>query len=896
MARSIEQRKLSDLRYEDLVKIALEADNRGIVTIPDRWILRKNLVISRRLRSRAQRLLLPILLGREVELQELKCYKKILGIRHSESSRHMDSRDRQFSIISGASAKDLLREESPLLPAGEGLNPAYSSSHLHSSDVASAVNTLSWKDLPSLRLTPLASLALEAGGSVRLMHAFERMFRKGKVLFPTVGDYLDAGAEADQMFLCVRNVGKGTVKELRLIVESALVRIGCRTSQNLGDDEKRRKFFENLSGSVDIVELLGKLKSKERQVVTLRYRLEGDGPRTLEEVGQLLGVTRERVRQIESKSIKKLRSIGGKVLKAYLSEKSGEILARILGQTCALRDRDIRIIGRRLTPEEDLLITIVHGSLVSWLDEVAHRLRGGWVTSDVDADALNEASGRFRCIRKTFPEPMSFRRVAETLSIDNRLLQAVVTFSGQLASYLGYITHTPIRRRTRRALRAHEILGNQPRRIPMPVWQLRDSYTKKYIDDNCSTRDLEIVMGEARHLFLNMYEEGWAAIGEIGEHYGSVVDEGEHIDEVQDQEPVTELATEQTIAGRLRAILHEKGPMQFDVLRQAFLKRTRGRYSPASIGPILIGYGGFVRFAPGVYGLRSQLGVPSATDQTMQVLKTPRHLELYCHARWADEPVARLYPMWTPKTEYRWAVWAKNEGMEELLHSLLAVADVEQWPVSEAGMASWRSLKERKGEFRLQDRITVPLTETIPDLRDVAAVALFARARGNVSWMSANRVRGARIDDRHVHSNLGLLVGMGVLVAPSHWQGRHDYVPESNHLVDLLIEELEMSPSGRWTQNAVETLSTNTQANKELGWVDDTDLWVLIDEITSISFDAGRIRSKSQAKSRESVSESSLQEVLTALKVKKAINLAEGRLRAVKEMNQETKDGPTEFD
>ena len=1011
MARPRVQRKLSDLPYDDLVKIAREADYLGIITIPDRWTLRKNLVISRRLRSRARRLLLPILLGREAELRQLKYYKKILGIQRSESSRHMDSWDQEFPPLLRIPAKTALREESPPLPVGDGLNPTYSASYLHSFEVANMANTLTWKDLPSLRLTPLASLALEAGGSVRLMHAFERMSREGKVLFPTVGDYLDAGAEANRMFLCtrnigkgtvkelrlivdsalakigchsphilvrddvnsvcrglrpsrpemvsmfatsmgealsnlrltplsiltseaggsirlmnglekmskngifatvgsyldagaeaervflgMRNVGKGTVKELRLIVESALVRIGCRPSQDLDDDEKRRMFFENLSGSVDIIELLRRLKVKERQVVVLRFGLEADGPKTLEEVGQLLGVTRERVRQIESKSIKKLRRIGGKGLKAYLSEKSGEILARILGQTCALRDRDIRKIGHRLAPEEDLLIAVVHGGLETWLDVVAHRLRGGWVISDVDADALKEVSNRFRRIRKTFPEPLSLRRVAETLSIDNRLLQAVVALSGHFTSYLGYITHAPIRRRIRRALRTHLILGNQPRRMPMLVWQLRDSYTKKYPDDNCSTRDLEIVMGDARHLFLNLHEEGWAAIGDIGEHDGSVVDEGEPDDEAQDQEPVTELATERTVAGRLRAILHEKGPMQFDDLRQAFLKRTRGRYSPASVGPILIGYGRFVRFAPGVYGLRSQLGVPSATDQAMQVLMTPRHLELYCHARWASEPAARLYPMWTPKTEYRWAVWAKKDGMEELLHSLLAVADVGQWPVSEAGIATWRSLKERKGEFRLQERITVPLTETIPDLRDVAAVALFARARGNVSWMSANRVRGARIDDRHVHSVLGLLIGMGVLVAPSHWQCRHDYVPESNHLVDVLIGELETSPSGRWTQTAVDTLWKNMQANKELGWVDNDQLWILIDEIRSMTCDAGDSNAESQAKDRRRTSESSLQQVLNALKAKKAIALAEGRVRVVKGRHRETKDGRKQYD
>jgi RNA polymerase primary sigma factor len=42
-------------------------------------------------------------------------------------------------------------------------------------------------------------------------------------------------------------------------------------------------------------------------VLELRYGLSGDEPRTLEEIGDLYGVTRERIRQIEKKTLAKLR-------------------------------------------------------------------------------------------------------------------------------------------------------------------------------------------------------------------------------------------------------------------------------------------------------------------------------------------------------------------------------------------------------------------------------------------------------------------------------------------------------------------------------------------------------------------------------------------------------------
>jgi RNA polymerase primary sigma factor len=54
--------------------------------------------------------------------------------------------------------------------------------------------------------------------------------------------------------------------------------------------------------------LLGDLKERERQVIVLRFGLEDGHPRTLEEVGKAFNVTRERIRQIEAKALRKLRN------------------------------------------------------------------------------------------------------------------------------------------------------------------------------------------------------------------------------------------------------------------------------------------------------------------------------------------------------------------------------------------------------------------------------------------------------------------------------------------------------------------------------------------------------------------------------------------------------------
>ena len=59
---------------------------------------------------------------------------------------------------------------------------------------------------------------------------------------------------------------------------------------------------------IQIMKLLqAQLNPHEMKVITLRFGLETDNPMTLEEVGRELGITRERVRQIENRTLRKLR-------------------------------------------------------------------------------------------------------------------------------------------------------------------------------------------------------------------------------------------------------------------------------------------------------------------------------------------------------------------------------------------------------------------------------------------------------------------------------------------------------------------------------------------------------------------------------------------------------------
>jgi RNA polymerase primary sigma factor len=91
--------------------------------------------------------------------------------------------------------------------------------------------------------------------------------------------------------------------------------IGEEEDSALGDfvqDELAESPFDSASLHLrrsDIDRALESLPERERKVIELRFGLRGDRPRTLEEVGRAFGVTRERIRQIECNTLKKLEGL-----------------------------------------------------------------------------------------------------------------------------------------------------------------------------------------------------------------------------------------------------------------------------------------------------------------------------------------------------------------------------------------------------------------------------------------------------------------------------------------------------------------------------------------------------------------------------------------------------------
>ncbi len=80
------------------------------------------------------------------------------------------------------------------------------------------------------------------------------------------------------------------------------------SSQDKGPEEET--VDESLR--LEIMDMLSSLSPRERQILEMRYGLNGKKPMSLKEIGELYGLTKERIRQIEKRSLEKLRMLSEK--------------------------------------------------------------------------------------------------------------------------------------------------------------------------------------------------------------------------------------------------------------------------------------------------------------------------------------------------------------------------------------------------------------------------------------------------------------------------------------------------------------------------------------------------------------------------------------------------------
>jgi RNA polymerase primary sigma factor len=148
---------------------------------------------------------------------------------------------------------------------------------------------------------------------VHMIWNISKMHQAGRNLQQTLGREATDDEIADKLGIKTSRVTQMRVASIRPASLDARMG-GEEDAGTLGDvvedenaDAPQRRLEEEGMKS-RLRELVKSLTAREAAIISARFGLDGKGKKTLEEVGQQFGVTRERVRQIESKALTKLRA------------------------------------------------------------------------------------------------------------------------------------------------------------------------------------------------------------------------------------------------------------------------------------------------------------------------------------------------------------------------------------------------------------------------------------------------------------------------------------------------------------------------------------------------------------------------------------------------------------
>ena len=150
--------------------------------------------------------------------------------------------------------------------------------------------------------------------------------RARKVMYESLGREPDAAEIAEHLKMDKKDVAELLSISREYVSLDTPVKPGTRDSSLLGDfieDDKYPQPEEeavNESLRTEVSKLLEKLPEKEAVILKQRYGLAGEKPKSLKEIGDLLHLTKERIRQIEKRAILRLKAMPmTQELQAYAS-------------------------------------------------------------------------------------------------------------------------------------------------------------------------------------------------------------------------------------------------------------------------------------------------------------------------------------------------------------------------------------------------------------------------------------------------------------------------------------------------------------------------------------------------------------------------------------------------
>lgn len=590
---------------------------------------------------------------------------------------------------------------------------------------------------------------------------------------------------------------------------------GTHSAQSDGDPDQSRTLRDVRPAGEKLRDLVSRLSEREQFVLSRRYGLDGHPAMTLQEIAEDRHVTRERIRQIEAKALRRLRLPANQTLLAEILRRDrSAIWSRLAEDHELLTSSMLKARRSHLDPWHVLAIDLVHEGLDGWLESVAKPIDAGWLRQGVDESA-------FRARTEQMGETARTRRLPAPISslagpgFDATSIEAAVASSDALSVFEGYVCEGRAGPQARRTIRLHALASSHLDGQLFDIATLAAMYRDRHPDDDVAPRMFQMQMEEAPHLFCRLYDSLWFALPQ------------RHIANIDSRmpweiaRPLRPAFEKGTIGHRLAEFLDD-GPRSHMDLRSAIVDDTQGRVAESSVGAILLTNPCFRRVAPGIFDVCVPGGSYEDRGRVNTAFLNSRHARFYCHARYGGAPID-WYPAWGAQLELWLVRWARLHADDELLRSLLYVVEPSVWPAPPDEIAYWTRLKKTEAAWLIgSERRTDPGQRTLDASQLLPTVAQLAYF-GWTSWIAVNRTTDVRGDFHAAADVLAFLAKAGLVRAPDEWQARHVATDHVDGVFARACREMHEQGALDWNAGVLLDLWNEAERNAALGtegWID----------------------------------------------------------------------------
>jgi hypothetical protein len=279
---------------------------------------------------------------------------------------------------------------------------------------------------------------------------------------------------------------------------------------------------------------------------------------------------------------------------------------------------------------------------------------------------------------------------------------------------------------------------------------------------------------------------------------------------------------EDSIGRMLVEHLKRNGPQRMTDLQE--VARAAGQ-SVASVGPILLANPCFQRVLPGTYGLYSD-----CTDDHINATLSAAQCRHFALARYGGAP-RDYYPLWSANYEYLLCRWARFQAPTDVFRSLMLVASPEDWSLPNDLLAEWLEVKNRHAAWAIGWARREPLANRLPSPDAFFGALAHLVMSGSTCWHAVNRCAQRTLESQEAGDILALMIGAGLITAPSDWQAMHGRNPGAFGVLEELAEERWRKGSLDWRSGglaAIIKLGGQSIDEGAMGWVDNDEFAALV--------------------------------------------------------------------